>query len=67
MVIYGGSSINAPSHYRIQVWKVLGAREIYYFKSNSEFKYQIIVLSIKLRNGFAKFMILIALSKRFLS
>ena len=31
------------------------------FKSNLEFRYQILVSSIKLRKGFAKFMILIAL------
>ena len=37
------------------------------FKSNLEFRYQIIVSSIKLRNGFAKFMIPIALLKKFLS
>ena len=32
-----------------------------------EFRYQIIVLSIKIRKGFAKFMIPIALFKKFLS
>ena len=37
------------------------------FKSNLEFRYQIIVSSIKLRKGFAKFMIPIALFKKFLS
>ena len=37
------------------------------FKSNSEFRYQIIVSSITLRKGFAKFMISIALFKKFLS
>ena len=37
------------------------------FKSNLEFRNQIIVSSIKLRKGFAKFMILIALFKNFLS
>ena len=37
------------------------------FKSNLEFRYQIIVSSIKFRKGFAKFMILIALFKKFLS
>ena len=36
------------------------------FKSNLEFRYQIIVLSITFRKGFAKFMIPIALSKMFL-
>ena len=51
------------SHHRIQVPKVLGAR----FKSNFEFKYQILVSSIKFRKCFAKFMIPIALFKKFLS
>ena len=37
------------------------------FKSNLEFRYQIIVLSIKFRKGFAKFMIPIVLFKKFLS
>ena len=37
------------------------------FKSNLEFRYQIIVLSIKFRKGFANFMIPIALFKKFLS
>ena len=37
------------------------------FKINLEFRYQIIVLSIKFRKGFAKFMIPIALFKKFLS
>ena len=37
------------------------------FKSNLEFKYQIIVWSIKFRKGLAKFMIPIALFKKFLS
>ena len=36
-------------------------------KSNLEFRYKIIVLSIKFRKGFAKFMIPIALFKKFLS
>ena len=36
-------------------------------KSNLEFSYQIIVSSIKFRKGFAKFMIPIALFKKFLS
>ena len=35
------------------------------FKSNFEFRYQIIVASIKFRNGFAKFMIWIALLRSF--
>ena len=37
------------------------------FKSNLEFRCQIIVSSIKIRNGFAKFMIPIPLFKKFLS
>ena len=37
------------------------------FKSNLEYRYQITVSSIKFRKGFAKFMILIALFKKFLS
>ena len=37
------------------------------FKYNLEFRYQIIVSSIKFRKGFAKFMIPIALFKKFLS
>ena len=37
------------------------------FKSNLEFRYQIIVPSIKLRKLFAMFMILITLFKKFLS
>ena len=49
--------------HRIQALKVLGAR----FKSNLEFRYQIIVSSIKLRKGFVKFMVPIALFKKFLS
>ena len=57
------SSIYTPSHHRIQVPKVLGARD----KANLEFRYQIIVSSIEFRKGFAKFMILIALFKKFLS
>ena len=36
-------------------------------KSNLEFRYQIIVSSIKFRKGFAKFMIAIALFKKFQS
>ena len=36
-------------------------------KSNLEFRYQIIVSSIKFRNGFAKFIIRIASFKKFLS
>ena len=39
----------------------------YRFKSNLEFRYQIIESSIKFRKGFAKFMILIVLFKKFLS
>ena len=37
------------------------------FKSNLEFRYQIIVSSMKFRKGFAKFMIPISLFKKFLS
>ena len=37
------------------------------FKSNLEFRYQIIVASIKFRKCFAKFMIPIAMFKKFLS
>ena len=37
------------------------------FKSNLELRYQITVLSIKFRKGFAKFMIPIALFQKFLS
>ena len=37
------------------------------FKSNLEFRYQIIVSSIKFGKDFAKFMIPIALFKKFLS
>ena len=37
------------------------------FNSNLEFRYQIIVSSIKFRKGFEKFMIPIALFKKFLS
>ena len=37
------------------------------FKSNLEFKYQIKVSTIEFRKGFAKFMIPIALFKKFLS
>ena len=37
------------------------------FKSNLDFRYQIIVSSIKFRKSFAKFMIPIALFKKFLS
>ena len=37
------------------------------FKSILEFRYQIIVTSIKFRQGFAKFIIPIALLKKFLS
>ena len=43
--------------------KNLGVREI---KSNTEFRYQIIVSTIKFRKGFATFMILITLFKKFL-
>ena len=37
------------------------------FKSNLEFIYQIIVLSIKFRKGFAQYMIPVVLFKKFLS
>ena len=37
------------------------------FKSNLEFRNQVIVSSIKFRKGFAKFMIPLALFKKFLS
>ena len=37
------------------------------FKSNLEFRYQIIVYSINFRKGFVKLMIPIALLKKFLS
>ena len=36
-------------------------------KSNLEFRYKVIVSSIEFRKGFAKFMILIDLFKKFLS
>ena len=58
------SSIYKPSHHKIQVPKVHGIREI---KSNLEFRYQIIVSSIKFRKAFVKFRIPIALFKKFLS
>ena len=45
-------------------WKSLAQER---FKSILEFRYQIIVSFIKFRKGFAKFMILIALFKKFLS
>ena len=51
-------------HHRIQVPKVLVAREI---SVQFGIKYQIMVSSIKFRTCFAKFMILIALFKKFLS
>ena len=37
------------------------------YKSNFEFRYQIIISSTKFRKGFAKFMIQITLFKKFLS
>ena len=52
-----------PSHYRNQVLKVLGAKII---KSILDFRYQIIVSLIKFQKGFEKFMIPIALFKKFL-
>ena len=54
----------SPCPHRIQVRKSLVQER---FKSNLEFRYQIIVLSIKFRKGYAKFMISIALVKKFLS
>ena len=53
-----------PSHHRIRFQKSL-AQET--FRSNLEYRYQIIVSSIKFRIGFAKLMIPIALFKKFLS
>ena len=47
-----------------RLWKSMAQEN---FKSNFEFRYQIIVSSIKVRKGFAKFMIPIALFKKFLS
>ena len=58
------SSIYTPSHHRIQVPKVLWRKRV---KPNVKFRYQNMVSSIKFRKGFAKFMILIALFKKFLS
>ena len=48
----------------IRFWKSLAQER---FKSNLEFRNQIIVSSMKLWKCFAKFMILIALFKKFLS
>ena len=45
-------------------WKCLAHDR---FRSNFDFRYQTKVSSIKFRNGFAKFMILIALFQKFLS
>ena len=47
-------------HHKIQIPKSLAQER---FKSNFEFRYQIIVSSIKFRKGFVKFMIPIALFK----
>ena len=58
------SSIYTPSHHKIQVRKSSAQER---FKFNFEFRYQIIVSSIKFRKGFVKFMITIALFKKFLS
>ena len=58
------SLIYTPSHHRIKVLNILAQER---FKSNLEFRYQIKVSSLKFRNGFAKFMIPIALFKLFLS
>ena len=44
-------------------WKSLAQER---FMSNLEFRYQIIVSSIKFKKGFAKFMIPIVLFKKFL-
>ena len=52
------SSIYIPSHHIIQDPKVLSAREI-------KVQHQIIVLSIKFRKCFVKFMIQIALLRSF--
>ena len=48
----------------LRFWKSLAQER---FKSNLEFRNQIIVSSIKFWKSFAKFMILIALFKKFLS
>ena len=53
-----------PSHHRNQVPKPLAQER---FKSNLEFRNKIIVSSIKFWKSFAKFMISIALFKKFLS
>ena len=53
-----------PSHHIINVPKVLPQDRL---KSNMKFRYQIIVSSIKFKKRFAKFMIPIALFKKFLS
>ena len=53
-----------PSHHRIRVRKSL-AQET--FRCNLEYRYEIIVSSIKFRIGFAKLIIPIALFKKFLS
>ena len=58
------SSMYAPSHHRNRFQKSLAQER---FKSYLEFRYQIIVGSIKFRKGFVKFMIPIALFKKFLS
>ena len=53
-----------PSHHRVKFRKSLAQER---FKSNLEFRYQIIVSSIEFRKEFAKFMIAVALFKTFLS
>ena len=58
------SSIYTPSYHRIQAPKSLAQERL---KSNLELRNQIIVSSIKYRKVFAKFMIPIALFKKFLS
>ena len=64
-IISQQSSQIYTSHHRIKVLKVHGAKEI--FQYNLEFRYQIIVSTIKFRKCFAKFVIPIALFKKFLS
>ena len=56
--LYTKSTLNSGSG---SPWRTRG------FKSNLEFRYQIVVSSIKFSKGFAKFLIPIALFKKFLS
>ena len=59
------SSQQSSSIYiEFRFWKSLKQER---FKSNLEFRYHSIILSIKFRKGFAKFMKLLALFKKFLS